>query len=142
MDAIRTYQASWSAATTGAALREEGLRAGVQRRVVLYLGLNKRYDHLAHHCFVFSRDAEEEFDFDLQAGRAGAGPDLLPGGAIRQRPERGAGARGEALYVLVHNALPSPTARLDPGCSPAVPAGDPGQAQAYRRNGLTSRSGS
>jgi len=29
--------------------------------VVLYLGLNKRYEHLAHHCFVFSRDPQEEF---------------------------------------------------------------------------------
>src|SRR5579875_658609 len=29
--------------------------------VVLYLGLSKRYDHLAHHDFVFSRDPHEEF---------------------------------------------------------------------------------
>ncbi|MEO6815876.1 MAG: phytoene desaturase family protein, partial [Edaphobacter sp.] len=29
--------------------------------VVLYLGLKKRYEHLAHHDFVFSRDPHEEF---------------------------------------------------------------------------------
>ena len=33
--------------------------------VVLYLGLNKRYEHLAHHDFVFSRDPHEEFHYDL-----------------------------------------------------------------------------
>lgn len=30
--------------------------------VVLYLGLKERYEHIAHHNFVFSRDHEEEFD--------------------------------------------------------------------------------
>ena len=30
--------------------------------VVLYLGLDRGYEHLLHHGFVFSRDAEEEFD--------------------------------------------------------------------------------
>ena len=29
--------------------------------VVLYLGLDRAYDHLAHHDFVFSKDPEEEF---------------------------------------------------------------------------------
>ncbi|MEJ2436394.1 MAG: FAD-dependent oxidoreductase, partial [Pseudolabrys sp.] len=36
--------------------------------VVLYLGLNRRYDHLAHHDFVFSRDPHEEFDWIYRKG--------------------------------------------------------------------------
>jgi diapolycopene oxygenase len=36
--------------------------------VVLYLGLNKRYDHLLHHNFVFSRDPAEEFDAIYRRG--------------------------------------------------------------------------
>ncbi|MFM8641384.1 MAG: phytoene desaturase family protein, partial [Phycisphaerales bacterium] len=30
--------------------------------VVLYLGLDRQYDHLLHHDFLFSRDSEHEFD--------------------------------------------------------------------------------
>ena len=60
MDAVRTY----TELVKGDAARKIE-RKGYEPAcsgVVLYLGLNKRYDHLAHHCFVFSRDAEEEFD--------------------------------------------------------------------------------
>jgi len=42
--------------------------------VVLYLGLNRRYDHLAHHDFVFSRDPREEFDWIYRKGEPAPDP--------------------------------------------------------------------
>ena len=42
--------------------------------VVLYLGLNKRYEHLAHHDFVFSRDPHEEFDWIYKKGEPAPDP--------------------------------------------------------------------
>jgi diapolycopene oxygenase len=42
--------------------------------VVLYLGLNRRYEHLAHHDFVFSRDAHEEFQHIYKLGEPAPDP--------------------------------------------------------------------
>jgi phytoene dehydrogenase-like protein len=42
--------------------------------VVLYFGLKKRYDHLAHHDFVFSRDPHEEFDWIYTKGEPAPDP--------------------------------------------------------------------
>src|ERR1700731_3898641 len=42
--------------------------------VVLYLGLKKRYEHLAHHCFVFSRDPVEEFHHIYDLGQPAPDP--------------------------------------------------------------------
>ena len=69
---------------------------------MLYLGLRKRYNHLLHHNFVFSRDPEKEFDAIYHEGRAGGRPDVLRR-APRPTTEPGvAPPGGEALYVLVH----------------------------------------
>ena len=78
------------------------LRAGLLGRRALPRAAIERYDHLAHHNFVFSRDPEEEFDCDLPEGRAGSGPDLLRRRAVAHRARRRARPGGEALYVLVH----------------------------------------
>ena len=51
--------------------------------MVLYLGLNKRYDHLAHHCFVFSRDAEEEFDAIYKKGEPAPDPTAYLAATVR-----------------------------------------------------------
>jgi len=69
--------------------------------VVLYLGLNKAYDHLAHHNFVFSRNAEEEFDAIYHQGRPAPDPTCYLAAPARTEPET-APEGGEALYVLVH----------------------------------------
>lgn len=69
--------------------------------VVLYLGLNKRYDHLAHHDFVFSRDPEQEFQDIYQRGIPAADPTCYlcaPAGSDASVAPGG----GEALYILVH----------------------------------------
>ena len=69
--------------------------------VVFYLGLDRAYEHLAHHDFVFSRDPEEEFDAIY--GRGEVAPDPTCYIAAPSRTEPGvAPAGGEALYILVH----------------------------------------
>lgn len=69
--------------------------------VVLYLGLRRRYEHLLHHNFVFSRDPHEEFEFIY--GRGQPAPDPTVYLAAPSNTEPGvAPAGGEALYALVH----------------------------------------
>ncbi|MHA3769908.1 phytoene desaturase family protein [Verrucomicrobiota bacterium sgz303538] len=69
--------------------------------VVLYLGLNKRYEQLAHHNFVFSRDPEEEFETIYRKGEPAPDPTCYVCAPACTEPEV-APAGGEALYVLVH----------------------------------------
>jgi phytoene desaturase len=69
--------------------------------VVLYLGLNRAYDHLLHHDFVFSRDPEEEFDFIYRKGEPAPDPTCYLAATTRTEPET-ALPGGEALYILVH----------------------------------------
>jgi diapolycopene oxygenase len=69
--------------------------------VVLYLGLNKRYEHLAHHDFVFSRDPEEEFHAIYELGEPAPDPTCYLACTAATDPAS-APAGGEAMYVLVH----------------------------------------
>jgi phytoene desaturase len=69
--------------------------------VVLYLGLNKRYDHLAHHDFVFSRDPHEEFHHIYELGEPAPDPTCYLAATAATDPTS-APPGGEALYVLVH----------------------------------------
>ena len=69
--------------------------------VVLYLGLRTRYEHLAHHDFVFSRDPHEEFDFIYKKGEPAPDPTCYLAASSCTEPAT-APAGGEALYVLVH----------------------------------------
>ena len=69
--------------------------------VVLYLGLNKRYDHLAHHDFVFSRDPHEEFNAIYEKGIPAPDPTCYLAATSISDPTS-APPGGEALYVLVH----------------------------------------
>ena len=69
--------------------------------VVLYLGLNKRYDHLAHHDFVFSRDPHEEFHAIYEQGTPAPDPTCYLAATSATDPTS-APEGGEALYVLVH----------------------------------------
>jgi len=100
MDAVRTHRE-----LIGGAIgqRFEG-RRGYEPAcsgVVLYLGLRQRYDHIAHHNFVFSRSHEEEFAAIYQQGEAAPDPTAYLCAPSQTEPGV-APAGGEALYILVH----------------------------------------
>ena len=75
--------------------------------VVLYLGLDRGYDHLAHHDFVFSKDPEEEFDWIYGKGEPAPDPTAYLAATARTEPGV-APPGGEALYVLVHTPFLRP----------------------------------
>lgn len=99
MDSIRTY-GELIGGETGQKY-EKQKREPACSGVVLYLGLNKRYDHLAHHDFVFSRDPEEEFDWIYGKGEPAPDPTCYLAAPSSTEPNV-APPGGEALYVLVH----------------------------------------
>ncbi len=99
-DAVRTYReliGGSAAKHFDHARKYEPACSGV----VLYLGLNKRYDHLAHHDFVFSRDPHEEFHHIYDLGEPAPDPTCYLASTAGTDPES-APAGGDALYVLVH----------------------------------------
>jgi diapolycopene oxygenase len=99
-DAVRTHREL----VGGAAAREFEHKRSYEPAcsgVVLYLGLNQRYDHLAHHDFVFSRDPHEEFHAIYDLGEPAPDPTCYLAATAATDPAS-APAGGEALYVLVH----------------------------------------
>jgi phytoene desaturase len=69
--------------------------------VVLYVGLDRCYEHLAHHNFVFSQNPDDEFDSIYRKGEPSSDPTCYLAAPARTEPEV-APPQGEALYVLVH----------------------------------------
>jgi diapolycopene oxygenase len=69
--------------------------------VVLYLGLRKKYEHILHHNFVFSRDPHIEFDQIYNRGEPAVDPTCYVC-APSLSGDNVAPGNGEALYVLVH----------------------------------------
>jgi phytoene dehydrogenase-like protein len=63
--------------------------------------LDRGYDKLAHHNFVFSRYPEEEFDWIYRRGEPAPDPTCYLAAPARTEPDV-APPGGEALYVLVH----------------------------------------
>ncbi len=100
MDSVRTYR-ELVGGKPAAAFNKRWKREPACSGVVLYLGLDRAYDHLLHHDFVFSRDPEEEFDWIYKKGEPAPDPTCYI--AAPSRTEPGVAPRGgEALYVLVH----------------------------------------
>jgi phytoene dehydrogenase-like protein len=99
-DAVRTYR---ELVQGDPALRFEKERSyePACSGVVLYLGLNRRYEHLAHHCFVFSRDPHEEFHHIYDLGQPAPDPTCYLASTTRTEAAT-APEGGDALYVLVH----------------------------------------
>ncbi|PRY93085.1 phytoene desaturase [Hasllibacter halocynthiae] len=99
MDSVRTYREL----VGGDAWRDFGYRKreAACSGIVLYLGLDRAYDHLAHHNFVFSRDPEEEFAAIYDQGVPAPDPTAYIAAPARTEPGV-APEGGEALYVLVH----------------------------------------
>ncbi|MDB6153509.1 MAG: carA2 [Chthoniobacteraceae bacterium] len=69
--------------------------------VVLHWGLKKRYEHLLHHNFVFSRNPEEEFEAVHRVGNPAPDPTCYLRAPAMSDPST-APAGGEALSVLIH----------------------------------------
>lgn len=99
-DSVRTHRELING-SVGAKFEKRRSYEAACSGVVLYLGLNKRYEHLAHHDFVFSRDPHEEFDFIYKKGEPAPDPTCYLAATTCSEPGT-APAGGEALYVLVH----------------------------------------
>ena len=100
-DAVRTHRELLSGTPAARHFEHKREYEPACSGVVLYLGLNKRYDHLAHHDFVFSRDPHEEFHAIYDKGIPAPDPTCYLAATAATDPES-APEGGEALYVLVH----------------------------------------
>ncbi len=69
--------------------------------VVFYLGLDRQYDHLLHHGFLFSQDPREEFADIYDRGIPARDPSIYLAAPSRTDPSQ-APEGGEALYALIH----------------------------------------
>ncbi len=100
MDSVRTYRELVGGAPA-ARFARRWKREPACSGVVLYLGLDRAYEHLLHHDFVFSRNPEEEFDFIYRRGEPAPDPTCYIAAPGRTEPGV-APSGGEALYILVH----------------------------------------
>lgn len=95
--------------------------------LVLYLGLDRQYAHLAHHDFLFSKDSHAEFQDIYTLGVPARDPTLYLAVPSRTDPTQ-APPGGEAMYVLIH------TPYLRNGHNWENPDGSPGPTlRDYRR---------
>ncbi|HVT37418.1 MAG TPA: phytoene desaturase family protein [Gemmatimonadaceae bacterium] len=99
-DAVRTHR-ELVGGNAGAAFEKRRGYEPACSGVVLYLGLNRRYEHLAHHNFVFSEAPREEFEWIYDRGEPAPDPSCYLAATTCTEPGT-APAGGEALYVLVH----------------------------------------
>jgi diapolycopene oxygenase len=99
-DTVRTHRELLGGAAAKAFERKRSYEPACSG-VVLYLGLDRRYEHLAHHDFVFSRDAREEFHHIYDLAEPAPDPTCYLAATAATDPTS-APAGGEALYVLVH----------------------------------------
>jgi diapolycopene oxygenase len=105
MDSVRTYRELIGG--TIAEKFERRRREPACSGVVLYLGLKRRYEHLLHHNFAFSKDPEEEFNCIYTKGEPAPDPSCYIAAPARTEPAV-APPGGEALYVLVHTPYLKP----------------------------------
>jgi phytoene desaturase len=100
MDSVRTYR-ELLGGEPARQFAKRWQREPACSGVVLYLGLDRAYEHLLHHDFVFSRDPEEEFDAIYNRGEPAPDPTCYIAAPSRTEPGV-APPGGEALYILVH----------------------------------------
>lgn len=99
-DAVRTYK-DLIGGRSGERFMRRSTYEPACSGVVLYLGLNRRYNQLLHHNFVFSRDPEEEFRHIYLEGEPAPDPTAYVCAPSVSEPDV-APPDCEALYVLVH----------------------------------------
>ncbi|HEX2939569.1 MAG TPA: phytoene desaturase family protein [Rhodopila sp.] len=100
MDSVRTFRELVGGAPL-ANFSKRWKREPACSGVVLYLGLDRAYEHLLHHDFVFSKNPEEEFDWIYNKGEPAPDPTCYIAATARTEPDV-APPGGEALYILVH----------------------------------------
>ncbi len=100
-DSVRTHRELLAGTDVSASFDRKKNWEAACSGVVLYLGLNKRYDHIAHHDFVFSRDPHEEFNAIYTLGMPAPDPTCYIASTSRTEPGT-APEGGDAMYVLVH----------------------------------------
>jgi diapolycopene oxygenase len=82
MDSVRTYRELVGG--DAARLLDRGRRREPAcSRVVFYLGLDRAYEHLQHHNFVFLRNPEEEFDWIYRRGEPAPDPTCYVAAPVR-----------------------------------------------------------
>lgn len=80
--------------------------------VVFYLGLDRQYDHVAHHNFLFSKESHEEFEDIYARGIPARDPTLYLAVPSRSDPTQ-APPGCEALYILIHTPYMRPGQRWE-----------------------------
>ena len=100
-DAVRTHRELLANTAASRTFEHKRKYEPACSGVVLYLGLKKRYEHLAHHDFVFSRDPHEEFHHIYSLGEPAPDPTCYLACTAATDPSS-APEGGEAMYVLVH----------------------------------------
>lgn len=106
-DSVRTHRELLAGHVAAGAFENRRKYEAACSGVVLYLGLNRRYEHIAHHNFVFSRDPHEEFDYIYNRGEPAPDPTAYVCAPSFSEPGV-APAGGEALYILVHTPFLRP----------------------------------
>lgn len=100
-DAVRTYRELLDGTPESKSFERKNDHEPACSGVVLYLGLNRRYEQLLHHNFVFSNDPEEEFDYIYNKGEPAPDPTAYVCAPAMSEPGV-APDGGESLYILVH----------------------------------------
>jgi len=100
-DAVRTHRELLQAPRAKERFEARRSYEAACSGVVMYLGLDRRYEQLRHHDFVFSRDPHEEFDYIYKRGEPAPDPTCYLCATAETEPET-APPGGEALYILVH----------------------------------------
>jgi len=100
-DAVRTHRELLAGSAAAREFEHKRSYEPACSGVVLYLGLSRRYEHLAHHDFVFSRDPHEEFHAIYDLGEPAPDPTCYLA-CTAATDAASAPSGGEAMYVLVH----------------------------------------
>ncbi len=107
-DAVRTYRELLDDTPQSTRFEKKNGYEPACSGVVLYLGLNRRYEQLLHHNFVFSRDPEAEFDWIYERGEPAPDPSAYVCAPSISEP--GVAPDGcESLYILVHTPYLRPS---------------------------------
>ncbi|WP_372895019.1 phytoene desaturase family protein [Stieleria sp.] len=100
-DAVRTYRELLQDTPQSTKFEKSNTYSPACSGVVLYLGLNRRYEQLLHHNFVFSKDPEQEFEYIYDRGEPAPDPTAYVCAPAISEPEV-APPGCESLYILVH----------------------------------------